>query len=249
MRISIVSKDPRYIVVNELLKEKGFNSCVCTPDLLDSSDYLILSVRNELTDDELKDVFSKIDNDTIVLSGNKTSIECFFDGQIIEYSQKEEFLQRNAYLTAEATIPYLYSLTRDTLLGKSVFVSGYGRIGKHLCRLLKALGCKVLAYARREEVGAQINEDGYEFAPIESCVQCDVVINTVPFNIFTKELIANIPSKTYIVELASYPFGFENMERVNQGGGLPGRVLPSGAAQAVFDTINKILSEAERTWT
>ena len=75
MKISIVSQDKRYIELNEILLSNGYDSKICTIDNIGSTDILILSVRRELDDSELKALLSKIPRDTLVLSGNKNKIK------------------------------------------------------------------------------------------------------------------------------------------------------------------------------
>lgn len=244
MKINIVSKDQRYIKVNELLLQRGYDSFICSLDTYTGCDCLILSVANELTDVELKELFAKTDSKTTVLSGNKQRIEKYFSGKIIDYGKEEAFLQKNALLTAEGTISYLHSLTKASLNNKKIFISGYGRIGKALCPILEALGAQIYVYARRKEVRKEIVSQGYISAELNCSTKCDIVINTVPAHIFSKELILNIPRDTFIVDLASYPYGFEDMERVNVASALPGKILPTSASHLVFDTIDNILSEA-----
>lgn len=244
MKINIVSKDLRYTKVNELLLQRGYNSFICSIDTYTGCDCLILSVANELTDRELKELLAKTNINTLVLSGNKPRIKSYFEGEVIDYSKDEEFLQRNAILTAEGTVSYLHTLTKASLNSKRIFISGYGRIGKALCPILKALGAQIYVYARRKEVREEIISQGYISAELNYSTQCDIVINTVPTHIFSKELINNIPKDAFIVELASSPYGFEDMERVNIASALPGKILPISAAYAVFDTIDNILSKA-----
>ncbi len=246
MKINIVSSDQRYNMVCELLCEDGYDAKICSPNAVDNADYLLLSVRKELTDGELKQVCSKISKETVVLCGEDERIEKLFKGKRVIYSQNCGFLQKNASLTAEATVSFLHTLIKDELNGKIVFISGYGRIGRLLCKYLKALGSDVFAYARREEVKEQMLKDGICPLSLKESPKAHIIINTVPCPIFSKELIDKIARDTLLVELASSPYGFENMERVVLASGLPGKFLPRGAARAVYDTVVKILSEAEK---
>ncbi len=245
MKIDIVSTDERYKEVCQLLRQDGVEVSICSPWDELSGNCLLLSVRKELGDEELAELFSKINEKTVVICGSDKRIEMLFDGKIIDYSKEDGFLQKNAYLTAEAAVSFLHSVTKESVQGKTVFVSGYGRIGRALCGILKCLGAKVMAYARREEVVREIEKDSIISASVELCKGADIIINTVPSPIFSKELIDSIPQKSTIVDLASYPFGFESMERVILGSGLPGRILPSSAAKVVYDTVKSILFEME----
>lgn len=244
MKINIVSKDERYRLVKEQLCDKGLFSQICTKESVDECDFLLLSVKDEFSEGELIEILSKINKETVVLCGDNKKIDKLFNGKIIDYS-KGDFVIKNAYLTAEAAVSFLHSITKDTVRGKKVFISGYGRIGKELSKILKALGSRVFVYARRKETRSEISDDGMEYSPLEGCIECDIIINTVPCVIYPIALINRIPKKALIVELASQPYGFENMERVILASALPGKILPVGAASVVFDTIYNVLSETE----
>ena len=116
------------------------------------------------------------------------------------------------------------------------------RIAKKLCRILKALGALVYVFARRESVQEQIVADGYTCASVSFCKNCDIIINTVPAVIFTNDIISTIKSDAEIIELASAPYGFENMDRVKLASGLPGKILPLSASKIIYDTIVPYLS-------
>ena len=245
MKINIVSSDKRYVELNAILKRNGYDSELCDPQGITECDVLILSLRDEYSLDDLKTVIKAQGKNTVVFTGKKNIIEKIFDGKVVDYSGSEAFLSKNAYLTAEATIMLLYQITESSLLDKKILVCGYGRIGKRLCRLLSSLGAKVYAYARRNEVKKEIIENGYISAEISTSEKCDIVLNTVPSVIFSNEQINKIPSSTYLFELASMPGGFESKSRVYQGGGLPGKILPKGSAQLIFDTIVPFFQEKE----
>lgn len=245
MKINIVSKDERYKLVNEHLCNEGICSKLCDVESVDKCDFLLLPLKDELENNELERLLLKIDKETVVLCGNNQKIYEMFEGKIIDYSN-DGFVIENAYLTAEAAVSFLHNLTKDTLKGKKVLVSGYGRIGKELCRILKAFGSTVFAYARREEVRMQMIKNGVAYIPLEKCAECDIILNTVPNVIYSSSLIDTIPHDTLIVELASQPYGFENMNRVILASGLPGKILPVGASFLVFDTVFNILSQMDK---
>ena len=242
MKINIVSNDSRYFIVNQFLTSEGYDSNICTLENCEECDVLVFSVRFEIDDDNLKALLSRLDEKTLVLCGNNKTIFESFCGKAIDYSRNDIFVQKNAHLTAEGTISYLHSLTKESLLGKKVFVCGYGRIGKALCVLLEALGATVYSYARRQEAIKEMTDNGIIYLPYEKGRICDIIINTVPQNIFTKSIIDKIPKNRVLVDLASPPYGFEDMSRVNVAGGIPGRILPISGAGVIFDTIKSILS-------
>jgi dipicolinate synthase subunit A len=240
MIIEIVSNDQRYIEVDRLFRASGYDSKICKPSEVNKPDILILSVRNELSDEELRTVFGRVKASTRVFSGNGERVKKHFDGDICDYSKNEYFLSENAFLTAEATVSYLHSLTGGGAKGQKFFISGYGRIGKSLSKILSMLGGEVFVYARREAVQREIVNDGHYFVPIEFAPNADVIINTVPSVIFKGELIDKIPKEATIIELASV-CGFEREERVNFALGLPGKILPKSAGKVIFDTVKNLL--------
>ena len=245
MNIDIVSRDKRYFYLNDFLCYDGYNSRVCQPNEVDFPSVLILSVRDELTEAELEKIFAKTSADTIILSGNEKRIKKYFTGKVIDYSKNEDFLEKNAYLTAEAMLSVWHSKLEESPTGKSILISGYGRIGKHLARIFSGLGAKVYIYARRSEVREEIKNDGYTPELLDFSRNVDVIFNTAPARIFSSENISKIPLGTHIFDLASV-CGFEDEDRVNFALGLPGKILPKGAAKVIYDTILPFLLQ-ERT--
>lgn len=245
MNIDIVSRDKRYFYLNTLLCQGGYNSRVCQPSELDFPSVLVLSVRNELTDKELEEIFTKASPETIVFSGNEKRIKKYFTGKVIDYSKNEDFLEKNAYLTAEAMVSVWHSEIEESPKGKSILISGYGRIGKHLARIFSSLGSKIYIFARRNEVRNEIKNDGYTPVLLEFSSNVDAIFNTAPASIFSNEIISKISSKTHIFDLASV-CGFEEKTRVIFALGLPGKILPKDAAKVIYDTISPHLLQ-ERT--
>ena len=237
MIIKVVTKDKRYSYLEKMLSLDGHTVSNVDYASVGACDALILPIKQELSDGELQALLKSIDNETLVVSGYSKKIKEFYDGIVFDYSGCEALLQKNAYLTAEATISVVQKETESSVYGMKIFVSGYGRIGKALCRLFSFLGARIFAYARREEVKEQILSDGYSYASLEYAPQCDVIINTVPAIIFDEELINKIPHSSKIIDLASLPGGFATADRAIKASGLPGKILPKSSAKAIYDAI------------
>ncbi len=246
MNINIVSSDKRYIELNRLLNKNGYISHLAIPTKDKKCDILILPLRNELDDITLGKIFDNIDSDTLVFSGNEEKIKEFYNGKVIDYSKGEKFLQKNAYLTAEATISVYHAITNLSIKDKKALVLGYGRIGKYLCRIFSSLGAKMFVYARREETKREICIDGYTPEGLDFINESDLVINTVPHIIVGKEYTNCVSNKAVFIELASVPGGFEDKSKVYNGGGLPGKILPNSSAELIYDTIIPLFPKRER---
>ena len=245
MNIDIVSKDKRYEYLNGLLCQNGFKSRICRYNEVNNPNVLILSVRNELTDRELIEVFKKVSPQAIVFSGSGHRIKEYFKGKVIDYSKNEDFLEKNAYLTAEAMVSIWHSELLESPKEKMILISGYGRIGKHLAHIFSSLGAKIYVFARRNEVKEEILKDGYIPVSLDFSSEVDAIFNTVPATIFSKEQIEKIPQEVSLFDLASI-CGFEDKARVKFALGLPGKILPNGAGQVVYETILAFLLR-ERT--
>ena len=77
----------------------------------------------------------------------------------------------------------------------------------------------------------------------------DVLFNTIPSPILTREVLEKIPSGALIIELASAPGGVDPAaarvcrQKILRAPSLPGRVAPYTAGKILFETIRRILLE------
>ncbi len=240
MNIDIASKDERYFYLCELLNNNGYVSRVVSPIEVSLPDVLILPIKREHSETELYEISKKISPKTKVLFGGDEATKKIFQNNLNDYSKNEYFLSDNAYITAEAFLTAWQKTTRSSLRGKKILISGYGRIGKHLSKILSSLGAKIYVYARREETRNEIKGSGYCSVKLDFAKQADAVINTVPAMIFSSELISLIPENTALFELASKT-GFEKTDRVNFALGLPGKILSKTASEAIYKAIISFL--------
>ena len=241
MKIDIVSKDQMYFHLCRLLNEDGYMARLCEASEVEAPDFLILPIKRELCEKELANLEKRIPTTTKVLYGGDEITQKYFTNRLNEYSKNEYFLIENARLTAEAFLSVWQEKTKTSLCSKKVLISGYGRIGRYLAKFLSSLGAEIYIYARREETVEKIKRDGFSFANLSYSPKTDAVINTAPAVLFSRELIAKIPNKVFIFELASSS-GFEDIERVIRAPALPGRLLPKSAAEAIYKAVISYLN-------
>ena len=248
-KISIISNDKRYLTVSSLFLANGYDVKIETPSSFCGCDILILSVKNEYKENDIQTIFEKIEPETVIFKGNYKIPE--LKGNIVyNYAENEEFVLENARLTAEAAIILAKENSKSNISSSKALVLGYGRIGKYLAEMLKQEGAKTYVYARRQEVRNLAEKNGViPISEPKDLHKYDFVFNTVPEIIISKDKTAKVSEKTLIIELASAPGGFEDTSKVLDGKGLPGKMLPTFAGKAVYDTISKVLSSnvAERT--
>ena len=145
--------------------------------------------------------------------------------------------------------------TPITIHNSKCVVTGYGRIARILARMLKSLGADVTVAARRIEVRAEVDADGFYAVDINGlksvCRECDLIFNTVPALLFDEDVLSVIDEKTVLIDLASKPGGVDfdkaKKERLNViwALSLPGKVAPVTSGEIIFETVMNILSEFE----
>lgn len=242
--INIISSDARYVALNDIFLEHGYKSRVCTFDAVQGADVLILPIKSALADEDFSRIFRGIEKRTLVFSGEINRVKKYFDGKIIDYSNNEWFLEKNAYITAECALSIALKDLQKTISNSKCAIVGYGRIGKHLAKLLKSLSAFVTVVARREESRQHAQSLGYESAEITDFLMndFDVIFNTVPTNVITKNMSDKIPKRTLVYDLASMPGGFEDEKFPIRALGLPGKMMPISAAEAIFDFVESYIS-------
>lgn len=244
--ISIISSDARHVALNGMLKENGFNSCICTVDTLKNPDILILPIKSTLCDEEFSRIFQKLKRSAFVFCGDCERVRKYFNGRIIDYSKDENFLDRNAYITAECSISLVLDKLKKSLSESKCAVIGYGRIGKHLCAMLKALNSSVTVFARREQSRKEAQDMGYSAGEISELLDdnYDVILNTVPSRIISKSTSDKISKQCIVLDLASMPGGFEDEKYPERALALPGKMMPISAGRAIFNFVYEyILNE------
>lgn len=163
----------------------------------------------------------------------------------VDLLAQPETVAENARLTAEAALLLAMQHTQQSLFGKRCCVIGLGRIGTLLCRLLAAHGAKVCAVSTGVEKRALAQEQGIAAAAPDDlpAQRPDLIFNTAPACLVTKETLATLPPATLWIELASQPGGLPAGEKPPivrlPASGLPARFLPVSAAQVLYDAISR----------
>jgi len=172
---------------------------------------------------------------------------------MLDPSLDEGFLRANAKLTAEGAIARAMDREKRALLGATVVVTGFGRIGQELVKRLTAMEAFVIVSARNEAQMRRAHEMGAHPVPlseIRSALRhADVIFNTIPSHVLGKAALDRIREDALVVELASPPYGM-NIEMAKHMGvhvvvesGLPGRYAAYDAGAALFDVVRRALEE------
>ena len=174
--------------------------------------------------------------------------------RLFQYESSPAFLERNADLSAEGALAQALGRTGDALSDMAVLVTGYGRFGRALAQKLRALGADVWVAARREEQRLAARSDGMRAVALSELPglagRMDMVLNTIPARVLGPDTLAALPKDTWLLELASAPYGFDRDAAAALGlsvevlPALPARYAPQSAARALKQVSLELLREA-----
>ena len=266
------------VAVWGMSKNCDIGGCVRCPEMSDAirrADALVLPLpvsRDGVTlncplykgePPRLSEILLYAEPDTVLLGGK---IDRAFTAKatkaqlsVIDYFECEELQIKNAVPTAEGAIAIALDELPITIFGSKAAVVGYGRVGKAVAKLLGAMGAKVKVAARSGEQLAYAETNGFTPIPLKKSTEgkhplsglsdCDVIFNTVPYTIFTKDILADIPPSTLLIDLAgddggvdrgaAEAFGIKTIWALS----LPGKVAPFTAAGIICDCVLELLRE------
>ena len=157
----------------------------------------------------LTDILNCIEPCSLVIGGKIPAVFLENAGKrgigVRDYLELEEFQIRNAYITAEAALSIAMNSLDINLMGANVAITGYGRIAKHLIRLLRAMDVNVTVAARKESDLAWCYSLGCNIIKIGDSPELrdniyklikgyDIIYNTVPSWLFGRSFLENIRS-------------------------------------------------------
>ena len=166
-----------------------------------------------------------------------------------DFMKLPEVVEGNAYITAEATVAEVLRYSAYSIQNQKILVTGYGCCGLRIAKMFKNLGADVTVAARREAVREQIVKDGLkacDFSEMGNLIsEMHTVINTVPAQVITGELIRKLSVDSLIIDIASKPGGTD-FEAASRHGitaklslGLPGIYTTTSSAKLLKDAIYK----------
>ena len=274
---SVIGGDQRNAYLASLLKEDNFDVKVYglhsdipesknLEDALINSDFVIGPVPYfkeefyESTNCNIEELFDKLKNKSIFIAG-KIDDEMRILGKdkrihLIDLFELEEFAIQNSIPTAEGAIQIAMRELPTTIHASNVLVSGFGRVGKMLAKMLTGLGAKVTTVSRSYEQIAISRSLGYNalhFRELPPVLQkMDIIFNTVPQLVFHNILIDKLNKQCLIIDVSSKPHGidFDCCEKKEIKAitcrGIPGKTSPKTSAMYIKENIiNALLDLGE----
>ncbi len=211
----------------------------------------------------LSELLSKMKSGDVIVGGKIPATFSASAGaqgiRVFDYFESEEFQIHNAYTTAEAAISIAMNSLDKNVSGAKIAITGYGRIAKHLVRLLKSMDVDVTVAARKDSDLAWAYSNGCSVLKIGSGDKgqslsslsrgYDVIYNTVPHWLFDREFLESMDPSTFIIDLASVPGGVDICAAKELGSNvlwatsLPGKYAPRSAGELIASCVDRILTE------
>lgn len=175
--------------------------------------------------------------ETMTVIGGNLKDESLKDYSQLDLLQDERYLAQNAAITAHCALKLAMAHSKAILPDCRMLILGWGRIGKCLAQLCKALGAVPVVFARKESDRAMLEALGYPAVSPEglqaAAQKADILINTVPEALLTGE-IPGIP-----LDLASAP-GMIG-DSVIHARGLPGVHAPESSGRLIAQTVLRLV--------
>lgn len=165
----------------------------------------------------------------------------------LDLLQDPLYVAKNAAITADCAVRTAAGRLPVIWEDCRVLILGWGRIGKCLAALLKAMGASVAVAARKTSDRAMLAALGYGSADIarpesELC-RCRVVFNTVPEEVVDLEQSALCGADCLKIDLASRQ-GIAGSD-VIIARGLPGKDAPESSGALIAQTFIRLISGKE----
>lgn len=176
----------------------------------------------------------------------------FSENKIYDCYSREDFQLLNAVPTAEGIAEIALRELPVTVNGATVVVFGFGRTGKAIGELFKAMGADVIIGARRASVLAEVEKRGFKTVNVSDDFDIPekirMAVNTVPAEILSEKHLKQLKGCLY-AEAASAPYGTD-LEKARAAGvnvilasGLPGKIAPESAGEIIAKTIINTVKE------
>ncbi len=172
---------------------------------------------------------------------------------LVETAEMDDIAILNSIPTAEGAVQLALERLPITLHGAKAVLTGFGRCGLTLGRLLHALGSDVVVVARSSSQLSRAEEMGLKTAHVshlkQMVAEADVVFNTVPALLLTRAVLAEMRRDTLIIDIASAPGGTDFAAAKELGIeavlalGLPGKVAPKSAGLILARCIPRMIQD------
>jgi len=166
---------------------------------------------------------------------------------VIDLMKEPSLTLANAALTAEGLLSSLIAETPFSLFRRRLLLLGFGRCGQEIGKQLAFFDMHITAYDNDISRLAKARTlDFTALTPEElplSRFDYDLVINTIPMQVITRDQLNQLPDACILFDIASAPGGFDDtiIKELNRKlfccPGIPGRFMPQTAAELIGKTV------------
>ncbi len=185
----------------------------------------------------IETILAMLPPDVVVVGGNLQH-QALTEYRVMDLLQNPAYVAENAAITADCALRVAAERLPIVFGECPTLVIGWGRIGKCLGKMLKALGVQVTVCARKAADRAMLTALGYEAvdtgAMVERLPQYRLIFNTAPEEVVPREALHRCASCLKI-DLASQR-GLAG-EDVIWARGLPGIHAPESSGRLIARTI------------
>ena len=253
MTLFLDESDERLNFCFSILKDNGFivkNFNYSDIKKIKRNDCLVFSPSLKIN----LDLINKLPNKIRIFAGNITS-DCFEvikqkEIKYINFMQNEEFVLKNANLTAEGVLSKLIENTPSSIFEQNILILGGGRVAKAVGKLFKNLKLNFTFCTKQEAEIKKLktlskNILNWDKLKLELKMY-DVVINTIPCEIFDKKDAKLFNENCTFFEIASKKcLNDKNFKKLKYilCPSLPGKYTPKSAGNLIAEEIIKNLKE------
>lgn len=251
MNFLIDLNDRRLLFVDKELKSLGFKTLLFSQDnfkKLAKGDFIVLSPAYKWN----LEMAQKLPNEiNIVCGATPQEVKDIFYNKGIKYynlMENEDFVLKNATLTAEGALADLIFYTKTSIFESNVLILGSGRCAKAMAYLLYKLGVKFDLSMRDEYKLKQSQLLCNKAVPWlqfkASLKDYDAVINTIPVKLFEEGDLPKFKEGSVVLELASKQCLQDlKIEKFNYVlcPALPSKYTPQSAGKLIFDYVQQLL--------
>lgn len=268
-KILIVPSDKRQEYILKYFQDRGY-LCekLSNESKMSSADAVVLPIPSE-NDCKIKSTdissadFAKMLTEKCVVFGfcmENTVLERELKKRNITFFdvyKSDRLATQNAYATAQGVLGHILNDTGKLLNEMKILLSGYGKTGRAICKILCLNKVDVTVLARREEYRNELKKRNIKSFSYDEELgeQYDYIINTVAAKVLDRHIMKTLGKDGKILEIASSPYGFD-FDEANKIGltyeilpSLPSKAAPESAgrftAQAIETLIEKNIEEGE----
>lgn len=255
----VVEDDKRFIYLKKLLEDHG--DFIATSLLhYQAFDYIVFGLRGPdelghykennhsrlLSDDFFQTLKKGCRIYTFVYNAYLDKVAKENGLVYMAFENNQQIVEGNANLTSEAVLAYLICNRPTKLKDSTVTIMGYGNLAKSLITYFKPFAKELKIVCRNPKYDEEIKKIGisYRFED-DAYLKSDILINTVPHRLFTKDKLKKIDKNTIFLDVSSFPYSFDIDDvlecRINAYilPGLPSKYAYQDAAKLLLNMITE----------